>query len=163
MKTDGFLLTHSPLFMQSAGNNLTGDHITETIAVMTKMEIFNLFSNSLEGPLPTVVGAFTNLKALDLEMNRFTSPVVIADYAALSQLEQYLVGNNKLTGPLPGLIEKWTKLKILSLGLNMIDGPVPPEIGSLTDLGMAWSLFDRFVIVRVPNQHYSLTRTLFSF
>jgi hypothetical protein len=138
MKMDRFVLTHSPLFMYLAENNLTGDFITETIAVITNMEMFNLFSNSLGGPLPPVVGAFTNLKALDLEMNMFTGPVVIADYVALSQLEQYLVGSNKLTGPLPGAIENWTKLRILSLAFNMIDGPLPPEIGSLTDLGTTW-------------------------
>jgi Leucine-rich repeat (LRR) protein len=102
---------------------------------MTKMEVFNLFSNNLGGPLPAVVGKFASLKELDLEFNNFTGPVVIEEYVALSNLEQYLVGRNELTGSLPGAIVNWTKLKTLSLGLNKLDGPVPPGIGNLTNLG----------------------------
>ena len=60
---------------------------------------------------------------------------MIAEYIALTKLEKYLVGSNQLMGPLLGATENWTKLKGFSLGLNKIYGPIPPEIGSLADLG----------------------------
>ena len=134
--------------MDIVSNNLTGDDITETIAVLTKMQVFNLFSNNVGGPLPAVLGKFVNLKVLDLEFNKFTGPVVIEEYVALDQLEEYLVGSNDLTGTLPGAIENWTMLKSLSLGLNKLDGPIPPEIGSLSELGKngkrRWMVFSIF-------------------
>ena len=119
----------------SDDNNLVGDSITEAIAVLEAMQEFSLFRNSLSGPLPPAVGAFTNLRLLDLEENEFDGPVVISEYVALVNLEEYRVGRNFLTGPLPGAIENWTKLVVLSIGDNQVDGPLPPEIGSLADLG----------------------------
>lgn len=103
---------------------------------MTAMETFSLFRNALQGGLPVGVGAFTSLILLDLEENEFSGPVVIGDYVALVNLEEYRVGRNNLSGSLPGAIENWSKLKVLSIGENEVEGSIPPEIGSLTDLGM---------------------------
>lgn len=124
-----------------------GDSITETIAVMDAMTTFSLFRNSLSGPLPPAVGAYTNLILLDLEENEFDGPVVIGEYVALVNLEEYRVGRNKLSGSLPGAIENWTKLVVLSIGANQVTGPIPAEIGTLTDLGK--NLVSVFVLTHV--------------
>lgn len=116
-------------------NNLTGDSITETIAVLEAMEQFSLFRNSLSGPLPPALGALTNLVLLDLEENEFDGPVVIGEYVALVNLEEYRVGRNNLTGELPGAIENWANLAVLSIGENEVSGSLPSEIGTLTNLG----------------------------
>lgn len=156
-----FLLTLS----HSDDNNLSGDSITESIAVLEAMEEFSVFRNNLSGPLPPVLGSLTNLKLVDLEENEFDGPVVIGEYVALVNLEEYRVGRNKLSGSLPGAIENWTKLIVLSIGDNVVTGPVPPEIGTLTALGKSLTLLTREMHYHGPTENltsppFFLCRTL---
>lgn len=112
--------------------------MTEAIAVLQEMQVFNVTQNDLVGGLPVGIGGMVKLKTLDLEINSFSGPPVIAEYVALTLLEEYWVGTNSLTGTVPGAIENWNDLRVLSLANNMITGTIPAQIGLLTELGTSY-------------------------
>ena len=75
----------------------------------------NLSSNNLVGPIPTQIGALTELTILRLHSSNG-------------------VRTNTLTGEIPSSIGNLTKLTLLNLERASLSGEIPPEIGNLTSL-----------------------------
>lgn len=65
--------------------------------------------NDIVGPIPTSIGALTNLKELNLEAN-------------------------KMTGVIPTELLNLVDLQFLELSDNLFSGGIPAGLGSLTDL-----------------------------
>ena len=69
------------------------------------------------GPIPPELGQLTQLKALDLQVNRLTGPIP-PELGQLTQLERLYLGGNQLTGPIPPELGQLTQLEWLYLDGN---------------------------------------------
>ena len=124
-------------------NNNLGGALPEELSVFGSMEEFNVFRNSVFGPIPPVWSNWPSLRVFDLESNAFTGPAMPTEVLTMTNLESYRVSGNLLTGVIPheGL-EKLSLLRDFWVADNKIDGTLPSSIGSLTMLGEStgWSV-----------------------
>jgi Leucine-rich repeat (LRR) protein len=91
------------------GNYLTGDIGLVIDLLPRSLELFVVGGNQLQGTIPTSVGSFSSLKAID-------------------------VGRNNMNGTIPSEFGNATSLEELRLGENNFEGTLPTSIASLPNL-----------------------------
>jgi len=112
------------------GNGLSGE-LPKEIKNFINLEVFNLPSNALRGPLPEL--PFPNLFFIGLYNNQFTGSIPNS-YANLTKLTDLLFDNNQLSGLLPDL-SKLTVFDTLRIGANKFTfADIEPQIDYLKDL-----------------------------
>lgn len=96
----------------------------------------------LTGPVPTVLGALSELRTLDLAKNQLFGPLP-PELGKLQQLEVLDIGWNisgnaaelvavaGITGPLPFEMGNMANLREVHLSFNNIDGAIPGTLGNL--------------------------------
>lgn len=92
--------------------------------------------NNLDGTLPTSIGNFGCLRALNVGGNHLTGAIP-EEIGQLTNLTWLVGSTNQFTGNLPASIGNLTKLDRILMELNQLSGPIPPSIGNLKDL---WAL-----------------------
>ncbi|KAL8257063.1 hypothetical protein R6Q59_029104 [Mikania micrantha] len=100
---------------------------------LSALQVLDLRSSSVLGPIPASIGSLNQLHSLLLADNYLTG--IIPD--SLSQLSSLLNLNlsfNTLTGSIPSTFSALNNLVILDLSSNSLSGPIPPQIGSLSSL-----------------------------
>ena len=97
----------------------------------SSIEILNLSSNNLSGPLGAVEGA-QSLTHLDVTSNALEGPLPVALFG--SPLEILSIGSNAFTGDLPTEISNAVSLTHATLGPNEFSGEIPESLGSLSNL-----------------------------
>lgn len=111
-----------------------GWEFLNALANCSRLEVFSLTQNQLQGAIPNFFGNLsTSLGYLLMGGNKLSGnvPPSIGIYHDLAQLS--LDGNN-LTGKIEEWVEKLTKLQHLNLQLNNFIGTIPLSIGNLTQM-----------------------------
>ncbi|KAL6641992.1 hypothetical protein ACP70R_020173 [Stipagrostis hirtigluma subsp. patula] len=121
----------------------------------TKLEIFSLGTNQLEGQIPSSIGNLSvrlqvllfgsnkisgyfptgienlrSLSALGLEENQFTGAIP-EGLGTLKNLQILSLSNNAFTGHIPSSLSNLSQLGQLLLDSNQLDGKIPPSLGNL--------------------------------
>ncbi|CAN6916380.1 unnamed protein product [Brassica oleracea] len=82
---------------------------------LSKLEYFDIGSNSFSGFVPSSLFMIPSLIHLKLERNHFNSLLEIGNISSPSKLQTLSLGGNKLSGPIPGFISKLVELSSLDL------------------------------------------------
>lgn len=100
---------------------------------LSSLQVLDIRSCSIVGPIPQSIGNLTNLTSLFLSDNSLTGivPSSLGQLASLSTLD---ISQNSLTGSLPSTFESLKNLSYLDISSNFLAGPIPPAIGSLSKL-----------------------------
>jgi len=92
-----------------------------------------LYSNNLEGAIPSELGNLTSLNYLLMYDNQLTGSIP-AGLGNLANLEWMWLFNNQLNGPIPAQLGDLVKLEKLDLSNNQLNGSIPAAIGDLANL-----------------------------
>ncbi|PPD75065.1 hypothetical protein GOBAR_DD27998 [Gossypium barbadense] len=174
-------------YLDLTGNNISGDfpasfgrfqkletlHLTiwsgiyrSSLTELVSVVQIELYNNSLTGELPRGFSNLTNLRLLDVSMNRLTGkipdeltrlpleslnlysnnlegtlPPSIADSPALYELRIF---QNRLTGELPQNLGKNSPLRWFDVSSNQFTGPIPTSLcekGKLEEMLMIYNSF----------------------
>lgn len=111
-------------YIDLSDNSFNGGIEETGIAAQRGIQFLNLSKNSLEGRLPTAVGALISMRSLDLSYNyfNFSLPEALGD---VSLLETLKLQENHFTGAIPKGFLKLRKLKELDLSHNLLVGEIP--------------------------------------
>ena len=90
--------------------------------------------NQLSGEIPSELGSFANLEALDLRGNELSGEIP-PELGSLTNLYFLNLSDNQLSGGIPSEIGSLSNLGLLDLHNNGLSGGIPPELGSLANLG----------------------------
>ncbi|CAJ1960704.1 unnamed protein product [Cylindrotheca closterium] len=95
-----------------------------------------LYLNKMEGTLPSVLFALSNLKKLHLARNQLTGSTIPSDTSnyLLKHLTFMDLASTGLKGSVPSSIRNMTQLESLYLSGNELTGPIFEEIGNMTNL-----------------------------
>ena len=107
--------------------------LVKNINILEDLQIFRLNNIKLNGPIPTNLLKFKNLKQLVLTENSLSGeiPKTICN---LVTLELIYLTNNNLTGKIPENIGNLVNLKRLCINDNNLSGEIPKSIGKLHKL-----------------------------
>lgn len=100
-----------------------GEHVVEV----------QLWSNNLQGPLPSAISGLTRLQNAYLCCNQI-SGAIPESIGSLGQLVRLYLYSNALTGPLPESLGQLSSLEELRLGYNQIAGALPSAMGGMAKL-----------------------------
>ncbi|CAK9326440.1 unnamed protein product [Citrullus colocynthis] len=100
---------------------------------LKSLQVLDLRSCSILGPIPLSFGNLTNLTTLYLSNNKLngTIPASVGQLVHLSVLD---LSHNELTGSIPLSFSSLENLSFLDLSSNRLDGSIPPLIGSIRQL-----------------------------
>ncbi|KAK6928354.1 Leucine-rich repeat [Dillenia turbinata] len=121
------------------GINISGFHRTRvgsqnpSFSVDALMNLTNLMSSSVVGPIPLSVGNSSNLTSLYLSNNRITS-LIPSSLGQLSKLPYLDLSQNLLAGSIPLEFSSLGNLSLLDLSSNFLYGSIPTGIGALPKL-----------------------------
>jgi len=92
-----------------------------------------LYSNNLEGAIPSELGNLTSLNYLLMYDNQLTGSIP-AGLGNLANLEWMWLFNNQLNGPIPVQLGNLINLEQIDLAGNQLSGTVPATLMNLTTL-----------------------------
>jgi Leucine-rich repeat (LRR) protein len=98
---------------------------------LSALQVLDLRSSSVLGPIPPSIGSLNQLNRLLLAHNSLTG-IIPDSLRQLSSLSALNLSHNMFTGSIPSSFSALSNLKILDLSSNFLSGPIPPEFGSLS-------------------------------
>ncbi|XP_050124277.1 putative receptor-like protein kinase At3g47110 [Malus sylvestris] len=111
------------------GTNNFGGTLPSSISnLTTKLQMFGVQENQLNGNIPFGFGNLISLEALSLRNNHFTGNIPI-DIGKLSSLGLLALGRNELSGSIPSSLGNLTMLTTLQLQGNNLNGSIPRSLG----------------------------------
>ncbi|XP_031266129.1 receptor-like protein EIX2 [Pistacia vera] len=125
------------LFPSLVSFNLSHNQIYGEVPNLTEaihLELFDLSSNNLSGPLP-LISIYMN--ALDLSDNAFSGSIFHFVCYRMNETKGMKIlnlRNNLLFGELPDCWMNWKYLLVLNLGRNSFHGNLPNSMGTLSSL-----------------------------
>jgi Leucine-rich repeat (LRR) protein len=102
-------------------------------SVQSSLQNLDVSSNSLNGPLVTMIGELTQLSSLGFSNSQLTGPLP-SELGLLSQLTSLDTSGNGFRGTIPMSIGELTDLQYLSLSNNQFRGSIPEQLGYLPQL-----------------------------
>ncbi|GLJ27447.1 hypothetical protein SUGI_0538760 [Cryptomeria japonica] len=114
-------------------NHFSGVLPSSVGQLSSKISIFMMDHNQIEGSIPDEISNLTKLDTLDLGANSFngTIPSTLGGLPSLQRL--YMYGNN-LHGTIPKSLGQAKNLGLLHLSDNMLSGEIPGDLGILSQL-----------------------------
>ncbi|XP_023535628.1 probable LRR receptor-like serine/threonine-protein kinase At2g16250 [Cucurbita pepo subsp. pepo] len=125
---------------------------------LVALQVLDLRSSSIVGPIPTSIGDLSKLTDLYLSGNSLTGSMPSA-IGQLSQLSVLDLSRNLLTGSIPPILSSLHNLIRLELASNFLSGPIPPSLGTLTKLQLL-DLSDNSLTSSVPSELGNLSELL---
>ncbi|KAF5739382.1 putative lrr receptor protein kinase [Tripterygium wilfordii] len=125
---------------------------------LSSLQVLDLRSCLVSGPVPVSLGNMSRLNELYLSDNNLTGNVP----ATLGQLMEIAVldlSRNSLTGSVPSSLSLLGNISRLDLSSNYLSGPVPIELGSISGLQFL-NLSDNSLIGSIPVQLGELSRLI---
>ncbi|XP_021813401.1 probably inactive leucine-rich repeat receptor-like protein kinase At3g28040 [Prunus avium] len=112
--------------------NLTSNQIGGTFANLTlEFSYFpklHLSSNTLEGPIPSVL---SKASYLDLSYNKLSGSISFLCSSETIPLSFLDLSNNNVSRQVPNCLTHWENLVMLDLSYNALSGKIPTTIGSI--------------------------------
>ncbi|XP_071710176.1 probable LRR receptor-like serine/threonine-protein kinase At2g16250 [Rutidosis leptorrhynchoides] len=128
------LVNCSQLVMfNSSGFYLPGNIPDWMGAKLNALQVLDLRSSSVLGPIPESIGSLSRLNRLLLSNNSLTG-IIPDSLKQLSSLSVLNLSFNMLTGSIPSSFSGFGNLTILDLSSNSLSGPIPAELGLLSSL-----------------------------
>lgn len=124
------LLTLQVLDLRSCSVN---GPIPSSIGNLTSLRGLYLSGNSITGQIPAALGQLSNLSVLDLSRNSLTGNIP-SSFASLSNLSSLGLSSNYLSGSIPLGIGSLSKLQSLNLSSNSLTSSIPAQLGDLNSL-----------------------------
>ncbi|KAI3759122.1 hypothetical protein L6452_06697 [Arctium lappa] len=117
----------------SSGFSLPGS-IPEWLGLnLRALQVLDLTSSSVLGPIPPSIGSLNRLNRLLLSNNSLTG-IIPDSMGQLSSLSVLNLSHNTLTGSVPTSFSALANLTFLDLSSNFLSGPIPPGFGSFSSL-----------------------------
>ena len=113
-------------------NNLQGT-LPSALANLEQLQILYLYENYLTGVIPPELGALTSLTRLDLSQNLLSGPLPAA-LGNLSNVVWLNLSANQLSGSIPAELGNLMSVQVLRLNHNQLSGLIPPVLGNLGNL-----------------------------
>jgi Leucine-rich repeat (LRR) protein len=128
------LLTSMVFFQMYSNKNVTGT--IEWIGELTKLNKLALYDNQLTSTIPSSVRHLSDLEVLELGTNALTGPIPewIGELTKLNMLALY---DNQLTSMIPSSLSNLKILRFLALDGSLLTG----DIGVLENLTNLWYLY----------------------
>eukprot|EP00039_Didymoeca_costata_P030340 m.29080 g.29080 ORF g.29080 m.29080 type:complete len:981 (+) comp8062_c0_seq1:266-3208(+) len=114
-------------------SGLTGPVPEALKYLSTSIKYIGLSRNKLEGPIPSWIGKYKNLRVLRFFENNMSGPIPDSLWN-LYKLEILELEQNEFTGTISPAIGNLKKMKLLYIFKNQFDGKLPEELWSLTSL-----------------------------
>ncbi|CAN0906456.1 Probable LRR receptor-like serine/threonine-protein kinase At4g36180 [Linum grandiflorum] len=111
-------------------NSLSGE-LFPSILNLTNLQVFNVSTNFLSGPIPS--GFSTSLRFLDLSSNSFSGELP-SNFSTDSQLQLLNLSFNNFSGEVPPSIGLLQGLQYLLLDSNRLYGTLPSAISNCSSL-----------------------------
>ncbi|PIN17357.1 Serine/threonine protein kinase [Handroanthus impetiginosus] len=142
------------MVMDLSRNSLNGI-IPSQVGALSKLKILNLRANNLSGHIPLSLGNLTKLETVDMGFNHIFGSIP-AEMGSLSNLVNLNLDINDITGGIPSTLCQLTCLETLQLSYNEISGSIPADIGNLTKL-VHLNLDSNKITGTIPSSVYKLT------
>lgn len=135
-------------------NELDGT-IPSALGDMLSLEVLDLGHNELNGNIPSEIGDLVNLEIMHLQSNQLDGdiPIELGDLVNLTLLN---LQNNLLTGNIPADLGDLVNLHTLNLTGNQLTGNIPVDLGDLANL-IILNLTDNQLTGPIPTQLSDLT------
>ncbi|KAG6724417.1 hypothetical protein I3842_03G258300 [Carya illinoinensis] len=112
---------------------------------MSKLQMIELYNNSLEGTIPSSIGQLRELRTLDLRWNALNSSIPF-ELGFCTNLTILALAVNSLTGELPLSLTNLTGITELGLSDNSLSGEVSPYFLS------SWT---EMISFQIQNNHFT--------
>ncbi|KAI7994291.1 Receptor protein kinase TMK1 [Camellia lanceoleosa] len=126
--------------LQIGYQNLTGC-LPSNLSYLTALQILDLSSNQLQGPLPSLAG-LSSLQNLSLSNNNFSS-IPFDFFFGMTSLERVYLDNNPFDrAPIPISLQSASNLKVFSANASNFSSKIPYFFGTfarLTTLHLAFN------------------------
>ncbi|KAF9622976.1 hypothetical protein IFM89_035691 [Coptis chinensis] len=130
-------------------NNFTGDIPKGFGWFLPKLQNLKLFSNLLNGTIPSFLANLTELTSFELAYNVFTPSQLFPEIGNMSKLENIWLPCTNLVGKIPDSIGQLESLKNLDLTFNSLSGEIPVSIGNLKKL-VQLIIYDNYISGELP-------------
>ena len=113
-------------------NNLNGK-IPSELGELSALKRLSLSHNILSGEIPASIGELSQLLYLELSDNLLSSDIP-SSLGSLSYLNELYLNNNQLSGKIPTTLADLESLEVLKLYDNNLNGNIPSTFGALSNL-----------------------------
>ena len=99
--------------------------LPQEMGTLPMLEHFSVFSNSLNGSIPSSIFNISTMQELALSYNDFSGTLPSYVGSSLVNLERLLLNRNGFSGPIPTFITNASKLTTLDMNYNSFSGSIP--------------------------------------
>ncbi|KAJ4832727.1 hypothetical protein Tsubulata_022477 [Turnera subulata] len=107
--------------------------IPDSLGNLARLSALYLGNNKLVGNVPDSLGRLVQLSVLDLSSNLLTG-LIPDDFALLTNLSRLDLSENYLAGLIPPSLGNFSRLQCLNLSDNSFTGSIPVELGNISQL-----------------------------
>lgn len=125
---------------------------------LSALQVLDLTSSSVSGPIPPSIGSLNQLNRLVLSDNSLTG-IIPDSLRQLSSLSVLNLSQNMLTGSIPSSFSSLANLTTLDFSSNFLSGPIPMNFGSLSRL-QSLNLSNNSLASSIPVQLGNLSQLL---